>query len=121
MDDGAAEGDACRDAVPHRRRRGGRGDGGRSHGGSRRRRATRRPRCLASRRSKARCAAGSVDDNLGFDDYLAYRARIAGLGIPLRGGDPSGRVVVTVTGADGHPVHGAVVTVSDGTGTKSLR
>lgn len=57
--------------------------------------------------------AGSVDDNLTFDDYLAYRARISQLGIPLRGGDATGRIVVTVTGADGHPVHGAVVTVSD--------
>jgi hypothetical protein len=61
-------------------------------------------------------SAGSVDDNADFDDYLAYRARIADLGIPLRGGDPTGRVVLTVTGADGHPVHGAVVTVSDGNG-----
>lgn len=60
--------------------------------------------------------AGSVDDNLPFDDYLAYRARIAGLGIALRGGDPSGRVVVTVTGADGHAVHGAAVSVQDGDG-----
>jgi len=57
--------------------------------------------------------AGSVDDNLTFDDYLAYRARIAQIGIPLRGGDPTGRIVVKVTGADGHPVHGAVVKVSD--------
>ena len=57
--------------------------------------------------------AGSVDDNLTFEEYLAYQARIAALGIPLRGGDATGRVVVTVTGADGHPVHGAVVTVTD--------
>ena len=62
--------------------------------------------------------AGSVDDNQNFAEYLAYRARIAGLGIPLRGGDPSGRIVVTVTGVDGHPVHGAVVTVSDGDGAE---
>src|SRR5262245_33706480 len=60
--------------------------------------------------------AGSVDDNVQFDDYVAYRQRIAELGIPLRGGDPTGRVVVTVTGSDGHPVHGAVVTVTDPSG-----
>src|SRR4051812_25840949 len=58
--------------------------------------------------------AGSVDDNLPFDEYLAYRARIADLAIPLRGGDATGRIVVTVTGADGHPMRGAVLTVSDG-------
>jgi hypothetical protein len=60
--------------------------------------------------------AGSVDDNAAFDDYLAYRARIAELGIPLRGGDPTGRVVVSVADPAGRGVHGAVVTVTDADG-----
>jgi hypothetical protein len=60
--------------------------------------------------------AGSVDDNASFDDYLAYRTRITELGIPLRGGDPTGRVVVSVADPAGRAVHGAVVTVTDGDG-----
>src|SRR4029078_5507329 len=62
---------------------------------------------------ETRLGAASVDDNITFDEYLAYRTRIAQIGIPLRGGDPTGRIEVKVTGADGHPVHGAVVKVSD--------
>jgi hypothetical protein len=62
--------------------------------------------------------AGSVDDNADFDDYLAYRARIAELGIPLRGGDPTGRVVVTVNDPEGRPRHGVVVTVADAAGNE---
>lgn len=58
--------------------------------------------------------AGSVDDNDRFDDFLAYLARLADLGIALRPFDPSGRIVLTVTGASGRPVTGTPVTVSAG-------
>ena len=56
--------------------------------------------------------AGSVDDNADFDDYLAYRDRIRSLGIPIRDVDASGRIVLTVLGADSRPVHGADVSIS---------
>jgi hypothetical protein len=42
--------------------------------------------------------AGSVDDNADFAGYLEYLERIRSLGIPLREFDPTGRIVVTVTG-----------------------
>lgn len=58
--------------------------------------------------------AGSVDDNARFDDFLAYLARIADLGIPLRPFDPTGRIELTVTGSSGRPVAGTAVTVSAG-------
>lgn len=56
--------------------------------------------------------AGSVDDNDRFDDFLAYLARLADLGIPLRPFDPTGRIEITVTGTSGRPVAGTAVTVS---------
>jgi hypothetical protein len=55
--------------------------------------------------------AGSVDDNADFPSYLEYLERIAGLGIGLRDYDPTGRIVVWVTGSDGLPVAGAEVAV----------
>jgi hypothetical protein len=58
--------------------------------------------------------AGSVDDNVDFDAYLAYLDRISSLGIPLRQFRPDGRIVATVTGDNGLPVHGAEVIVSAG-------
>lgn len=58
--------------------------------------------------------AGSVDDNADFAGFLEYLARIESLGIPLRPVDPSGRIVVTVTGTSGLPVHGAEVVVTAG-------
>ncbi len=58
--------------------------------------------------------AGSVDDNADFAVYLTYLDRIASLGIPLRPFIPYGRVVATVTGDNGLPVHGAEVVVSAG-------
>ena len=58
--------------------------------------------------------AGNVDDNTDFDAYLAYLARIADLGVPMRTFDATGRVVVTVTGADGRPAAGEAVTVTSG-------
>lgn len=59
--------------------------------------------------------AGSVDDNADFAGFLDYRARIASLGIPLRSLDPSGRIIVRVTGTSGLPVNGAEVVVVTGT------
>jgi len=56
--------------------------------------------------------AGSVDDNVDFDSYLAYRERIRSLGMPIRDVDASGRIVLTVIGADGRPVHGVDVSIS---------
>ena len=58
--------------------------------------------------------AGSVDDNADFAGYLEYLARIRSFGIPLRDFDPTGRIVVTVTGTSGLPVAGAEVVVSAG-------
>lgn len=58
--------------------------------------------------------AGSVDDNADFDGYLTYLDRVRSIGVPLRAFDPRGRVVVSVRGADGLPVHGATVDVAAG-------
>jgi Mg-chelatase subunit ChlD len=58
--------------------------------------------------------AGSVDDNADFAGYLEYLERIHSFGISLRDFDPTGRIVVTVTGTSGLPVAGAEVIVSAG-------
>ena len=63
---------------------------------------------------------GSIDDNERFDEYLAYRSNFQNLGIPVRQLDPSGRVVVTVTGAGGLPAAGAEVFVVGGGAEVSL-
>ncbi len=60
--------------------------------------------------------AGSVDDNADFDGYLEYLERIHSFGIALREFDPTGRIVVTVTGTSGLPVAGAEVVVAAGGG-----
>ena len=66
--------------------------------------------------------AGSVDDNADFADFLTYLARIHDLGIATRDFDPTGRIVVAVTGTTGLPVAGAQVTVTaDGAAIASLR
>jgi Mg-chelatase subunit ChlD len=57
---------------------------------------------------------GSIDDNERFDDYLAYRDRVRGLGIETRELDPTGRIIATVTGANGLPVAGTPVVVAGG-------
>jgi Mg-chelatase subunit ChlD len=56
--------------------------------------------------------AGSVDDNADLNGYREYNSRIVGSGVAQRAMDPSGRVVVTVTNADGKPASGAAVAVS---------
>ena len=58
--------------------------------------------------------AGNVDDNARFDDYLAYRARVKALGIPFRELDPTGRIVLKVTGSDGLPAAGRAVAITQG-------
>ncbi len=64
---------------------------------------------------------GSIDDNDNFDDYLAYRDRVLGLGIPVRDLDPEGRVVVRVRGANGLPLAGVDVTFGGAGGLTTLR
>jgi hypothetical protein len=64
--------------------------------------------------------AGSVDDNADFAAFLEYLGRIHSFGIALRDFDPTGRIVVTVTGTSGLPVAGAEVVVSTG-GTEVAR
>lgn len=56
--------------------------------------------------------AGSVDDNERFDDYLTYRTAASKAG--LLDVDVSGRRVVKVVGAGGHPVLGARIVVGEG-------
>ena len=66
--------------------------------------------------------AGSVDDNADFAAFLAYLARLKDLGIATRDFDPTGRVVVTVTGTTGLPIAGAQISVTaDGIQIASLR
>ena len=66
--------------------------------------------------------AGSVDDNAAFDEYLGYLARYRQLGAPERAFDPSGRVVISVHGANGLPSKGVPVVVSaDGETIAHLR
>ncbi len=66
--------------------------------------------------------AGSVDDNADFAAFIDYLVRIEGLGIATREFDPTGRIVVTVTGTSGLPVAGAEVTVTaNGTTIATLR
>jgi hypothetical protein len=66
--------------------------------------------------------AGSVDDNADFAAFLSYLARIKDLGIATRAFDPTGRIVVTVTGTTGLPVAGAQVTITaNGAGIATLR
>jgi Mg-chelatase subunit ChlD len=56
--------------------------------------------------------AGSVDDNADLGAYLEYNNRIVGSGVQQRPIDSAGRIVVTVTSADGKPASGATVAVS---------
>jgi len=60
--------------------------------------------------------AGSVDDNAEWDDYLLYRQRFTESGILVHDLDVSERHIIRVTDSDGHPILGAVVTISDADG-----
>lgn len=61
-----------------------------------------------------RLTGGSIDDNEDFERYLSYRSLILQLGIPVRDLDPTGRMVVTVTGRGGRPLAGVEVAVAGG-------
>ena len=63
---------------------------------------------------------GSVDDNEHFGDYLDYREQLLQWGISVRDIDPSGRVVITVSGNDGLPVAGTEVHLGWQGGTTTL-
>ena len=73
-----------------------------------------RPDTPEPHQSRRKLTGGSIDDNDRFEDYLSYRARIKGLGIPVRDLDPRGRIVVSVIGANGLPVAGTEVAFSGG-------
>jgi len=60
--------------------------------------------------------AGSVDDNADFDGFLDYLTRVDQLDVPARPYDPTGRIVATVTGANGLPLDGVDVTVTPAAG-----
>lgn len=74
-----------------------------------------------SEQQQTRLTGGSIDDNKRFEDYLAYRADFFRLGVPVRDIDPSGRIVVTVTGEGGLPASGAEVLVTAGQRGVGLR
>ena len=74
-----------------------------------------------SERQQVRLTGGSIDDNERFGDYLAYRSAFFGLGITVRDLDPTGRIVVTVTGEGGLPAAGAEVLVTAGQRGVGLR
>ncbi len=65
--------------------------------------------------------AGSVDDNAEWDDYLLYRQRFTESGILVHDLDVSERHIIRVTDLDGHPILGAVVTISDADGRELSR
>ena len=64
---------------------------------------------------------GSIDDNENFAEYLLYRQRFQSLGIAARDIDPTGRIVLTITGQGGLPVSGTQVVISAGGVQTSLR
>ena len=65
--------------------------------------------------------AGSVDDNVDYEGFLAYLDRIAGLGIVTRDLDPAERSVITVRTVDGRPAAGAPITVRADGASVNLR
>lgn len=65
--------------------------------------------------------AASVDDNEAWEDYLRYRETFASFGIAVDDLPVAGRRVLTVTDAEGRPVHDAVITVDGGPSPVVLR
>src|SRR5690606_6156028 len=61
--------------------------------------------------------AGSVDDNELWDEYLRYRDEFFAKGIPVSDIPVAGRQLLTVVDADGDPVLGATIRVTDEAGT----
>jgi hypothetical protein len=57
--------------------------------------------------------AGSVDDNLLWDDYLQYRLEAGEWGLDVHDVDVSGRHVIRIINAESLPVLGAMVEISD--------
>ena len=58
--------------------------------------------------------AGSVDDNVKFDDFTAYLTRVSQAGVPFRPLDPAGRILLQVRDASGNPSSGTEVIVAEG-------
>lgn len=72
--------------------------------------------------AKSPLRAGSVDDNAKFGDYLDYLARYRQLAIPERAFDPTGRIAISVHGANALPAKGVpVIVTADGEVVADLR
>lgn len=63
-----------------------------------------------------RLAAGRIDDNAAWEQYLQYRSRAGRAGVPLGPVDVDARRVITVLDSDDRPVRGALVEILDSEG-----
>ena len=76
---------------------------------------------IVTDQAQHRLTGGSIDDNENFDEYLAYRQSVQNLGISIRDLDPTGRIVLKVTGQNGLSIANTQVSISGDGVQVSLR